>query len=98
MSRVKIENLPIERTLEGEEGSGVVGGRRRHRHHRRRISLHFGGHGGGVHWGGGGVHWGHGGHGSWHDTSYWHRGRTVIHGNHLHHMPGHWHDEGHFHH
>ena len=98
MSRVKIEDLSVERTLEGSETDNIIGaGHHGHGHH------HHHNHGGG--WGGGG--WGGGGWGGgyrpprYHDTSHLHYqpGGFVPHGNHYHYVPGQYyiHRQGHWH-
>ncbi|TWU13225.1 hypothetical protein CA54_20570 [Symmachiella macrocystis] len=107
MSRVKIEDLSVERTLEESETSDIVGA--------GGFAVHSGPYGGGVHWNGGSIHWGGGGgyyrrpwrghhgghHGGGHRGGHWggHRGG---------HRGGHWgghrgghrggHGGGHHHH
>ncbi len=97
MSRVTINDLSVERTLEENETNEIIGA---------GGHVHFGPYGGGVHWGGGSVHWG--GHyhrrrryPRYHDTSHYdyHPGGFQRHGNHYHYVPGHYdfHRSGHWH-
>ena len=95
MSRTKIEDLSIERTLNQNETDQVIGA---------GGWAHFGPHGGGLHWGGGHVHWGRRRrrrYPRWHDTTHWdyHPGGFHRHGNHFHYVPGHYHlhRSGHWH-
>ncbi len=94
MSRVKIEDLSVERTMDEGETNDIVGaGHHGHGHHHH--------HHGGRRWGGG---WGGGGYyrrPRYHDTSHFHYqpGGYVPHGNHYHYVPGHYrlHRQGHWH-